>query len=97
MAEEIFEDPSREGGIASECVGTRTGLRGQPNQCSLRELCEYLWVPTHGEEETDRTRTNWIPFTEAIADKMWSKTQKTSVTDRMATIVKGVKLNNQKG
>lgn len=35
--------------VASGCQGTRTGLRGQPNRCTLKELCEHLWMQSSWE------------------------------------------------
>jgi hypothetical protein len=53
-------------------VGTRTGLRGQSSQCTLRELCNYLWAPTRpGDQRPDITRTTWGRFTMEIADTIF--------------------------
>lgn len=45
--------------VATGCVGSRTGLRGQENRCTLKELCEHLWAPTKGDTEPDKTATKW--------------------------------------
>ncbi|RJE19097.1 hypothetical protein PHISCL_08565 [Aspergillus sclerotialis] len=58
LAEEIYMD-GNDRSIATGCVGTRTGLRGQANRCTLKELCEHLWAPTDGDTEPDKTATKW--------------------------------------
>ncbi|KAJ5185310.1 hypothetical protein N7491_006819 [Penicillium cf. griseofulvum] len=45
VSEEIFTDASKRT-VATGCVGTRTGLRNQPNRCTFMEFCDHLWHET---------------------------------------------------
>ncbi|KAL2850301.1 hypothetical protein BJY01DRAFT_245473 [Aspergillus pseudoustus] len=79
IQEEIYDDPRTQGAIASGCVGTRTGVLGQLNRCTFRELCEYLWAPSFpGQERPDITRAVWQPFTMEIADQYFRNGQRVS-------------------
>lgn len=47
LSEEIFDDSAKDlRGIATGCVGTRTGIRGQAKRCNIMEFCQYLWTET---------------------------------------------------
>ncbi|KAL4861962.1 hypothetical protein BDV12DRAFT_190739 [Aspergillus spectabilis] len=94
MQEEIYDDPAKEGGIASGCVGSRTGLRGQKSRCTLRELCEHIWAPTNEHNtKPDRTKMEWSTWNAAKADELWNKKEIT-VAEAMTTVVEDV---NEKG
>lgn len=58
MAEEVYLDKD-DRFIATGCEGTREGLRGQPNRCNLKELCEHLWAETAGDPKPDPDNTKW--------------------------------------
>ncbi len=45
LLEEAFDDSSK-WTVATDCIGTRTGLRGQLHRCNLAELVDHLWYPT---------------------------------------------------
>jgi hypothetical protein len=97
MQEEIFDDPGKDGGIATGCVGSRTGLRGQPNRCTLRELCEYIWAPTNQHNtKPDPAKMSWPSWSAAAADDIWSEGKKT-VAEAMALVVEDVDEKDRKG
>ncbi|KAL6230235.1 hypothetical protein BDW75DRAFT_248859 [Aspergillus navahoensis] len=94
MQEEIYDDPAKEGGIASGCVGSRTGLRGQKSRCTLRELCEHIWAPTNEHNtKPDRTKMEWPTWNAAKAEEVWNKKEIT-VAEAMTLVLEDV---NEKG
>ncbi|KAL3486231.1 ankyrin repeat-containing domain protein [Aspergillus germanicus] len=97
MQEEIFDDPTKDGGIATGCVGSRTGLRGQQNRCTLRELCEYIWAPTNQyNTKPDPAKMSWPSWTAAMADEIWSAGERT-VAEALAIVVQNVDEKDRKG
>lgn len=46
IAEEVFNEDGHTYKTAPGCVGTRTGLRGQKNRCSLVEFLDHVWHST---------------------------------------------------
>ncbi|CRG90585.1 hypothetical protein PISL3812_07629 [Talaromyces islandicus] len=65
LAEEIFTDEDK-WSIAKSCSGTRQGLRGQANRCTLLEFLEHLWTPTKDSngnikdpDMPDRSKIDW--------------------------------------
>jgi len=72
VQEEIFGDASHFT-IATGCTprpGTsgRTGLRGQPNRCTLGDFCEHVWKKTT-DTETKPTGVDWGKNDGDINDK----------------------------
>ncbi|KAL2860832.1 ankyrin repeat domain-containing protein [Aspergillus lucknowensis] len=100
MQEEIFTDPAKDGGIATGCVGSRTGLRGQKQRCTLRELCEYIWAPT-GDYNTkpDPSKMLWPTWNDARADKVWSEWGEgdRTVAEVIAQVVEDADEKDRKG
>ncbi|KAJ0416459.1 hypothetical protein BJY00DRAFT_316841 [Aspergillus carlsbadensis] len=95
IQEEIYDDPRTQGAVATGCVGTRTGVLGQLNRCTFRELCEYLWAPSFpGQERPDITRTVWAPFTMDTADRYFQNLQR--VSEPLLRILGGVSLDGRR-
>ncbi|RDW76306.1 uncharacterized protein DSM5745_06298 [Aspergillus mulundensis] len=49
VMEEIYDSDDYDSKVASGCQGSRTGLRGQTGRCTLKELCEHLWMQSDWE------------------------------------------------
>ncbi|KAL4820369.1 ankyrin repeat-containing domain protein [Aspergillus spinulosporus] len=97
MQEEIFENPAIDGGIATGCVGTRKGLRGQEKRCTLRELCEYIWAPTDKyNERPDPAKMSWPEWGEDSPDRV-RKENKRTVSEAMTNVVEGVDEKPRRG
>ncbi|KAL2823962.1 ankyrin repeat-containing domain protein [Aspergillus pseudoustus] len=97
MQEEIFEDPARDGGIASGCVGTRRGLRGQVGRCTLRQLCEYIWAPTNeNSQRPDPAKMIWPRWDENSPNRVWRKNE-ISVSEAITRVVEGVEERPKRG
>ncbi|KAL3439790.1 hypothetical protein BJX65DRAFT_315411 [Aspergillus insuetus] len=51
--------------IAADCVGTRMGLRGQPNRCRLNEFLDHIWMPEPNNDKTSRPPPDRVAFPNA--------------------------------
>ncbi|KAH8894677.1 hypothetical protein GQ53DRAFT_821039 [Thozetella sp. PMI_491] len=103
IAEEIFED-GKSYTIATGCVGTRTGLRGQLNRCDLIEFCNHIWKATPDPKgnldsipprelqawpSETKIKTGWdFPFT-SVAGWINTVKQKETPDAKKSTKIKG--------
>ena len=58
MMEEIHETRDSGSGwqIAPNCIGTRTGMRGQTGRCNLAEFVDHIWARTDPDDRNESPR-----------------------------------------